>query len=132
MRGEGNQAKTDLGIANFNLNQALNTLYVAQAAKAASDKATAIAYAQGAASIDILKGESTYVFSGCNQQVYPSISGTVAVSTLVASGAKLNSGHILTWGDCTEKTVTIAPSDVITFVGSIRNGVISAASITKQ
>ncbi len=132
MRGQGNQAKTDLGIANFNLNQALNTLYVAQAAKAASDKATAIAFAQGAASIDILKGESTYVFQGCNQQVYPSISGTVAVSTLIASGAKLNSGHILTWGDCTDKAVTVGANDVVTFVGTIRNGVISATSITKQ
>ena len=132
MRGQGNQGKTELGIANFNLNQALNNLYVAQAAKAASDKATAIAYAQGAASIDILKGESTYIFSGCNQQVYPTISGTVAVSTLIVSGAKLNSGHILTWGDCTDKTVTIAPSDVINFVGTIKNGVISASSIVKQ
>jgi hypothetical protein len=51
---------------------------------------------------------------------------------LIASGAKLNSGHILTWGDCTEKTVTIAPNDVITFVGTIKNGVISATSIVKQ
>jgi hypothetical protein len=28
--------------------------------------------------------------------------------------------------------VTIAPSDVITFVGTIKNGVISASSIIKQ
>jgi hypothetical protein len=62
LRATSNQAKTDAGIATFNLNQAFNTLYVAQAAKAASDKATAIAYAQGAASIDILKGLSSYVF----------------------------------------------------------------------
>jgi hypothetical protein len=37
------------GVAKFSYTQALNSLYVAQAAKQASDKAIAIAYAQGVA-----------------------------------------------------------------------------------
>lgn len=40
----------------------MNNLYVAQAAKAAADKAIETAYAQGVASLDLLEGESTYVF----------------------------------------------------------------------
>lgn len=129
IRGQLDSSKTELGTANFNLVQALNNLYVAQAAKAASDKAISLAFAEGAASLNLLEGNSTYIFKGCVNQVYPEISGTVAVSTLIASGAKLNSGHILTWGDCTEKTHVVKEGDVVTFTGYIINGVISATQV---
>ena len=124
------EAKSNLGVANFNLQQALNNLFVAQAAKAAADKAVSLAYAQGVDSLDILEGESTYVFRGCNEQVYPEISGTVAVSTLITSGARLNSGQILKWSDCTEMDL-IDVNDVVVFVGTIDKGVISAKSVKK-
>ncbi len=120
----------DLGAANFNLTQALNNLYVAQAAKAAADKASQIAFAYGASSLDLLtKGSSSYVFQGCNHQVYPSITGTVAVSSLISSGAVLNSGHILTWGDCTDKTQLVSTGSIVTFTGTFSNGVINADSV---
>lgn len=131
LRGEFSTAKTNLGVANFNLVQALNNLYVAQSAKTAADKAVSLAFAEGAASLDLLKGESTYIFQGCVRQVYPEISGTVAVSTLITSGAKLNSGHILTWGDCTQKTAPVAVGDLVYFEGYIVDGVISATTVAK-
>jgi hypothetical protein len=132
LRGQYDSAKTSLGGANFNLVQALNNLYVAQAAKTAADKAVSLAFAEGAASLDLLKGSSTYIFKGCVEQAYPEISGTVAVSTLISSGARLNSGHILTWGDCTAKTQTVAVGDLVYFEGYIVDGVISARTVAKQ
>jgi len=131
IRVEHSEAKSSLGAANFNLQQALNNLFVAQAAKAAADKAVSLAFAQGVASLDILEGESTYVFKGCVEQVHPEITGTVAVSTLVTSGARLNSGQILTWGPCTDKTDVVKDGDVVEFVGTIFNGVISAKKVHK-
>ena len=59
-------SNSGLGTAKFNLQQALNSLFVAQAAKAAADKAIAAAYAQGVASLDLMNGQSTYVFEGCS------------------------------------------------------------------
>jgi len=131
LRGQFNTAKTALGAAKFNLTQALNNLYVAQAAKEAADKATAIAYAQGASSLDILKDKSTYIFNGCLSQVYPAISGTVSVVNLIQGGAQLSSGHVLTWGDCTTKD-NINIGDVIYYEGSIIGNSISAISIVKK
>jgi multidrug efflux pump subunit AcrA (membrane-fusion protein) len=131
LRASYTGVKNDLGVANFNLQQALNNLFVAQAAKAAADKAVELAYAQGVASLDVTNGNSTYVFNGCVEQIYPTISGTVPVGALITSGARLNSGHILTWGDCTQKTAIILEGDVVTFTGTIKDGVISATQITK-
>lgn len=124
-------ASTKLGVAKFNHNQALSNLYVAQAAKAESDRALAIAYAQGVASTDIFKGESTYIFNGCLNLAYPTIGGTVSVTALIPNGAQLSSGHVLTWGDCTTKD-TINVGDVISYSGSIVGNCISAASVKKQ
>ena len=76
----------------------------------------------------MLEGESTYIFEGCNEQVHPVITGTVSVATLITSGARLSSGHILTWGPCTEKPM-IADNEVVTFTGTIKGGVISATKI---
>lgn len=131
IRNQFTDAKVSLGTAKFNLNQALNNLYVAQAAKEAADKATAIAYAQGVASTDILKDKSTYIFSGCLNQVYPAISGTVSVISLISSGCLLSSGHILTWGDCTTKD-NVNIGDIIYYEGSIVGGSISASVIIKK
>lgn len=122
------EAGTHLGSAKFNYIQALNALFVAQSAKAESDRALAIAYAQGAASTDIFKGQSTYVFNGCLNSAYPSISGTVSVTNLIPNGAQLSSGHVVTWGDCTTKQ-TINIGDVISYSGSIVGNCISASSV---
>ena len=131
LRAEWSASNSGLGTAKFNLQQALSNLYVAQAAKAAADKAIAAAYAQGVASLDLMNGQSTYVFEGCSEQVYPVITGTVPVSALLTSGARLNSGQILTWGECTHKPAIILEGDVVAFTGTIKNGVISATEVTK-
>jgi hypothetical protein len=129
LRGESNNAKAAAGLAKYNLNQALNNLYVAQAAKESADKATAIAYADGS-SLSILDGESTYIFNGCFTEVYPAISGTVSVVNLIPSGCQLSSGHILTWGECTTKE-DVNIGDVIYYEGSIVGNSISAKTIKK-
>ena len=130
IRTQASSQGSSLGAANFNLTQANNNLFVAQAAKAAADKATQTAYAYGASSLNLLtSGSSTYVFQGCNHQVYPVITGTVAVSSLISSGAVLNSGHILTWGDCTSKTQLVSAGSVVTYTGTFSNGVINADSV---
>jgi len=131
LRADLQDSMDRLGVAKFNLQQANNNLFVAQAAKAAADKAVSLAYAQGVASLDALEGESTYVFNGCVEQAYPVITGTVAVSTLISSGAMLNSGQVLTWGDCTDKTDMVQEGDVVTFEGYIINGVVSARHVKK-
>ncbi len=124
-----NKAKEALGAAKYDYTQALNRLFVAQAAKEASDKAIEIAFTQGAASMSILEGESTYVFNGCLSLVHPAISGTVSVVNLIPSGAQLSSGHVLTWGECTVKD-TVNIGDIIYYEGNILSSVISASKVT--
>jgi predicted nucleic acid-binding Zn-ribbon protein len=46
LQQQASQAKNELGAAEFNLNQAMNTLFVAQAAKEQSDKALLLASVQ--------------------------------------------------------------------------------------
>jgi hypothetical protein len=78
-----------------------------------------------------MAGASKYVFSGCYNQVYPSISGSVSVVNLIDAGALVSSGHVLTWGDCTNKVVTVNVGDKIYYEGSIVNGCISTTKVTK-
>ncbi len=54
------------------------------------------------------------------------------MSTLLTSGARLNSGHILTWGDCTQKTEVVAANDVVYFEGTFKDGVISATKVSAK
>jgi len=55
-------ASTNLGSAKFNLTQALNNLFVAQAAKAQADKTVYLASLTESIPIS---GNSTYIFGGC-------------------------------------------------------------------
>ena len=128
IRQSQSSAKALLGGANFNLKQAMNQLYVAQAAKAAADKALNLAYAQGAASFP-KQGETNFIFEGCYNPVLPAISGSAACAKLVANGCVLSSGHIVTWGDCTNKTEVIEVGTVVTYNGRFSKGVVSAAEI---
>ena len=65
-------ADNKLGVAKFNLLQALNNLYVAQALKEQADKSTNIVRMQTAT---LPEEESTHIFAGCVQNVFPTISG---------------------------------------------------------
>jgi hypothetical protein len=68
-----------LGEAKFNLNQALNNLYMAQAAKEQADKAVLIASIAESAPIS---GSTTYIFRGCEVGNYPSVFGSVIVKNV--------------------------------------------------
>lgn len=80
---EAAAAKNALGQAEFNLVQAMNTLFVAQAAKEQSDKALLLASAQ---SSQLPTGSSTYIFSGCEIGNYPIISGTAGITKCSEAG----------------------------------------------
>jgi len=77
LQQQSSSAKNYLGQAQFNLTQAMNALYVAQAAKQQSDKAILIASAQ---SSELLRGKTAYIFSGCDLGNYPIISGTASIT----------------------------------------------------
>jgi len=117
-------------VAKFNLVQANNNLFVAQAKKEQADKATAIIKSQSTA-LPAAGSNSTYIFAGCNQLAYPSISGTAAIATANKLGFSLNSGHTLLFGDCTQKDISCGNGDVISYVGYLKDGYVHATSYKK-
>lgn len=122
-------AKNFLGQAEFNLTQAMNTLYVAQAAKAQSDKALLLASVQSSI---LPSGTSTYIFSGCDIGNYPSISGTASVSKTSNGGYVLSSGYTLLYGNCTELPSKASEGDFVEFTGFIKDGFIQGVKIAKS
>jgi hypothetical protein len=124
-----NDAGNNLGVAKFNLVQANNNLFVAQAKKEQADKATAIIKTQSVA-LPEPGSTSTYIFGGCNQMAYPSISGTVVISRSNKLGYTLSSGHTLLFGDCTQRD-PCADGDVIVYSGYLKDGYVHAHSVRK-
>jgi hypothetical protein len=92
----------DLGVAKFNLQQALNRLYVAQAVKEQADKATAIVRAQSSVLPDS-NSTSSYIFNGCQQLAYPTAMGTARIESSNTIGYRLVTGSTLLFGSCTMK-----------------------------
>jgi hypothetical protein len=131
LTGQLNGAQNDLGVAKFNLQQANNNLFVAQARKQEADKATSIVRLQ-TASLPAPGSNSTYIFSGCDQLAYPSISGTVAITASNSIGFSLASGQTLLFGDCTTKDTSCSTGDVITYVGYVKDGYIQCTSFRKN
>jgi hypothetical protein len=116
-----------LGIAKFNLQQTLNNLYVAQAAKEQADKATAIVSAQ----TSFLPTESLIasLFGGCDKKAYPTISGSAYVQSFNRLGFKLSSGSTLLLGSCTAGYGSIVQGDTIVYEGYIKGGFIHGLSV---
>lgn len=106
-------AGDQLGVAKFNLQQALNNLVVAQAKKEQADKATAIVRAQSSILPEV-NSTSTYIFGGCVQQAYPTIAGSARVNSANALGYQLATGNTLLFGGCTQK-VSVATGDTIQY-----------------
>lgn len=127
VRAELAVADNKLGVAKFNLLQALNNLYVAQARKEQADKSTNIVRMQTAT---LPEEESTHIFAGCIQQAYPTISGTAVISKANGQGYSLNSGNVLVFGDCTQKEVVVV-GDLIEYEGYIKEGYVHAVSYKK-
>jgi hypothetical protein len=91
----------------WELELALNKLYVAQARKEAADRASAIALAEGSFSDHNVKngvstiGASGYAnFAGCASNNYPPISGTSKVIDVLKGGYLVSSGHTVSFGSC--------------------------------
>jgi hypothetical protein len=89
-----------LGVSKFNYQQAMNNLFVAQARAEQAKKATNIVSSQ-VSTVTEANSTSTYIFAGCVQNTYPSISGSVSISKKTTYGYALNSGHVLVYGECT-------------------------------
>ena len=116
-----------MGRANFNLNQAMNNLLVAQAAKEQSDKNIAIATAQ---SVQRDNGNKTYIFSGCEAFNYPSYSGSSQVESMEEGRVLLTSGRYILLGECTQKE-EISVGDLIYFEGYWKDGCIHGQKVEK-
>jgi hypothetical protein len=129
LTGQLNEAGNHLGVAKFNLVQANNNLFVAQAKKEQADKATAIIRTQ-AVTLPEPGSTSTYIFGGCNQLAYPSISGTAAISRSNSLGYTLASGHTLLFGDCTKRD-PCADGDVIVYSGYLKDGYVHGCEVRK-
>lgn len=127
VQGKLNDAQTQLGISKFNLQQAQNSLLVAQAAKAEADKATALVSTQ---SSTLPTGNSTYIFAGCVQQANPTVCGTAQVTKANSFGYSLSTGENLLFGSCTAKSGEFKVGDYIEYNGYIHGGYVQATSIS--
>jgi len=85
---------------------------VAQAKKQQADKATSIVKAQTAT---LPEANSQFIFSGCSQQAFPTISGSAFIQKTNAYGYALSSGSTLLFGGCTDKDVIGSVGDLISY-----------------
>lgn len=130
LQEELGDASDQLGVAKFNLQQAMNNLFVAQARKEQADKATAIVRAQSSR-LPAENSTSTYIFSGCNQQAYPTIAGSALISEANRVGYQLSSGNTLVFGDCTQRDVSVKKGDIISYNGYLKDGYVHCISYSK-
>ena len=130
LQGQLGDASDQLGVAKFNLQQAMNNLFVAQARKEQADKATAIVRAQSSR-LPAEDSTSTYIFSGCNQLAYPTISGSALISEANKVGYQLSSGNTLVFGDCTQRDVSVRRGDIISYSGYLKDGYVHCISYSK-
>lgn len=134
------QAKNDLGAAEWDLEKALATLYQAQARKEAADRASALALAEGATNIDgtrtsfrSLGGwekdtsntgnyiiETAKDFGSCNSaSSYPRFAGSAKIVEIASGIATLSTGQQITFGDCTTGLTNIRPGAEIVVDGVV-------------
>ena len=65
--------------------------------------------------LDPPDSESTYIFGGCEQQGYPTITGADIVGAYNQYGFQLQSGYTMLHGSCTSSVkVNVSEGDVIT------------------
>jgi hypothetical protein len=57
----------------------------------------------------------TDMFSGCDQEVYPSIFGTAPIQQKNSNSFKLSSGNILIYGNCSSVDKNLAIGELVTF-----------------
>jgi hypothetical protein len=128
LRALKNDAKNNLGVANFNLLQAMNSLLVAQAAKEQADKALALASAEA---VKRDTGNNTYIFSGCEIGAYPTFAGSARISKVYEGRAVLDNGQVILYGACTQME-PLKEGEVVQFDGYYRSGCIHGVSLSKS
>ena len=98
---EANQrASTILGAAQWNLSQAIAALNVANAAKDAADRTTALVIANGVPSAT-QKVDIVATFSSCENNELPRYSGTVKIVQTYGDRAVIATGNTILVGGCT-------------------------------
>jgi hypothetical protein len=95
------KATSDLGAAEWNLNQAVATLNVANAAKDAADRTTALVIANGAPQSES-KVDVKATFNNCKSTDLRRYAGSVRVQTVFADRALLVTGNTILFGVCTK------------------------------
>lgn len=138
VRAKAIAAQKALAAAQWEWEQAVNNLYVAQARKETADRASAIALAEGSRSdhnnvaggVSTIGSSGSASFSGCQSRNYPAISGTSQVVEVHTNGYRLASGHNVVYGGCSQ-TSSCAVGDFAAYNGYIVNGVVNALRIER-
>lgn len=112
------KATSDLGAAEWNLNQAVASLNVANAAKDAADRTSALVIANGSPQVTA-KVDATANFDNCADNGLPLYSGSVQVQQVFADRALLVTGNTILFGACTQGREYIVQGSTINIDGAI-------------
>lgn len=112
------KATSDLGAAEWNLNQAIAALNVANAAKDAADRTSALVIANGVPQ-STPKVDVNATFTTCSNADLPRYAGSVKVSKVYTDRALLVTGNTILWGGCSQGANQIAEGATITISGAI-------------
>ena len=109
-----------MGTAGFDLVQAKNDLFVAQAAKEQADKATAVVSMQSAT---LPKNQSSASkFGGCDPMAHPTMIGSGLVQEVNIFGMVLHSGQVVLSGACTARSENYSVGDLVSYSGYLKSG----------
>lgn len=107
-----------MGAAEWNLNQAVASLNVANAAKDAADRTSALVIANGVPqsrnAVDVKA-----VFSSCQNIDLPRYSGSVRIVKVYEDRALLTTGNTILYGSCTHGRQVIKVGSTISIWGAI-------------
>lgn len=112
------KATSNLGAAEWNLNQAVAALNVANAAKDAADRTSALVIANGSPQTAV-KVDATAVFGNCASHDLPRYSGSVKVVEVYGDRAVLATGNTILFGACTVGRTVIIKGSTISIAGAI-------------
>jgi hypothetical protein len=95
------RATSNLGAAQWNLNQAVAALNVANAAKDAADRTSALVIANGSPQTAV-KVDASARFGNCANSDLPRYSGSVRIVEVFGDRALLATGNTILYGACTQ------------------------------
>jgi hypothetical protein len=112
------RATSNLGAAEWNLHQAVAALNVANAAKDAADRTSALVIANGSPQ-NTIRVDSKSIFGNCASQDLPRYSGSVKVSEVYSDRAVLVTGNTILFGACTRGREIILKGTTVNIEGAI-------------